>query len=122
MRVLLNAIASKLFPKKCCILSLFQEAHVAIGAITITAKREQIVDFSKPFMDFKIRLLMPKPTEEELNLFGFLLPFEMDVWLSTIAVVSYRLLKVVLYFSNRYDADLCRKKDRNCSITVFFRN
>lgn len=39
-------------------------------------------------MDFKISLLMPKPTKEDLNLFGFLLPFEMDVWLSTIAVVS----------------------------------
>ena len=46
------------------------------------------MDFSKPFMDFKISLLMKKPPEEELNLFAFLLPFEMDVWLSTIAVVS----------------------------------
>lgn len=61
---------------------------MAIGAITITSARELKVDFSKPFMDFKISLLMPKPTKEDLNLFGFLLPFEMDVWLSTIAVVS----------------------------------
>ena len=83
---------------------------MAIGAITITAKRELVVDFSKPFMDFKISLLMPKPTEEELNLFGFLLPFEMDVWLSTIAVVSYRLLKCVLYFSSRYDVNPIQNK------------
>ncbi|XP_015776388.1 PREDICTED: glutamate receptor 4-like [Acropora digitifera] len=64
-----------------------KKAHVAIGAITITATRELDVDFSKPFMDFKISLLMQKSTEEELNLFAFLLPFEMMVWLSTIAVV-----------------------------------
>ncbi|XP_068679093.1 glutamate receptor 4-like [Montipora foliosa] len=64
-----------------------KRAHVAIGAITITATRELKVDFSKPFMDFKISLLMQKPTEEELNLFAFLLPFEIMVWLSTIAVV-----------------------------------
>ena len=31
---------------------------------------------------------MQKSTEEELNLFAFLLPFEIMVWLSTIAVVS----------------------------------
>ena len=71
-----------------CFLFCFQRAHVAIGAITITAEREEIVDFSKPFMDFKISLLMQKPTGEELNLFAFLQPFEMNVWLSTIAVVS----------------------------------
>ena len=47
-----------------------------------------MVDFSKPFMDFKISLLMQKPEGEELNLFAFLQPFQMDVWLSTIAVVS----------------------------------
>ncbi|XP_074637316.1 glutamate receptor 4-like isoform X1 [Acropora palmata] len=64
-----------------------KKAHVAIGAITITATRELKVDFSKPFMDFKISLLMQKSTEEELNLFAFLLPFEIMVWLSTIAVV-----------------------------------
>ena len=71
-----------------CFLFCFQRAQVAIGAITITAEREEIVDFSKPFMDFKISLLMQKPTGEELNLFAFLQPFEMNVWLSTIAAVS----------------------------------
>ena len=46
------------------------------------------MDFSKPFMDFKISMLMKESHDEELNLFAFLLPFEMNVWLSTIAVVS----------------------------------
>ena len=72
---------------------------MAIGAITITATRELKVDFSKPFMDFKISLLMQKPTEEELNLFAFLLPFEIMVWLSTIAVVSLPGFKTALVLS-----------------------
>ena len=45
-------------------------------------------------MDFRISLLMKKPTEEELNLFAFLLPFKMDVWLSTIAAVSIQSVNV----------------------------
>ena len=61
---------------------------MAIGAITISAERELDVDFSKPFMDFKVSLLMQKPEKEDVNLFVFLQPFERDVWLSTIAVVS----------------------------------
>lgn len=39
-------------------------------------------------MDFRVSLLMQKPEKEDVNLFVFLLPFERDVWLSTIAVVS----------------------------------
>ncbi|XP_078361238.1 glutamate receptor 2-like [Oculina patagonica] len=64
-----------------------KKAHVAIGAITISAARELDVDFSKPFMDFKVSLLMQKPKKEDVNLFVFLQPFERDVWLSTVAVV-----------------------------------
>ena len=65
----------------------FQRAQVAIGAITISAVRELDVDFSKPFMDFKVSLLMQKE-KEQVNLFVFLQPFERNVWLSTLAVVS----------------------------------
>lgn len=63
-----------------------KRAQVAIGAITISAVRELDVDFSKPFMDFKVSLLMQKE-KEQVNLFVFLQPFERNVWLSTLAVV-----------------------------------
>ena len=76
-------------------LYFFQKAHVAIGAITNSASRELDVDFSKPFMDFRISLLMQKPKKEDVNLFVFLQPFERDVWLSTIAVVSTCLTSLV---------------------------
>lgn len=72
----------------------FQRAQVAIGAITISAVRELDVDFSKPFMDFKVSLLMQKE-KEQVNLFVFLQPFERNVWLSTLAVVSITSLSPV---------------------------
>ena len=61
---------------------------MALGAITITAQREQVIDFSKPFMDFKISMMLQKTKGEDVNLFAFLLPFDGQVWLSTIGVVS----------------------------------
>ena len=60
---------------------------VAIGAITITAEREKVIDFSKPFMDFKVALILPKPKGEKVNLMAFLLPFDETVWFCTIAAV-----------------------------------
>jgi ABC-type amino acid transport substrate-binding protein len=58
------------------------------GSLTITAQREKAVDFSKPFMDFKMALILRKPDEEELNMFRFLDPFSPIVWLCTVMAVS----------------------------------
>ena len=58
------------------------------GSLTITADREKAIDFSKPFMDFTMALILRKPDEEQQNMFRFLDPFSGDVWLCTIAAVS----------------------------------
>ena len=60
---------------------------MALAPITITAEREESIDFSKPFMDFSLSLIMQKPGEPPINNFAFLQPFTEGVWLSTIGVV-----------------------------------
>ncbi|KAK2574078.1 Glutamate receptor 2 [Acropora cervicornis] len=60
---------------------------IALAPITITAERELDIDFSKPFMDFSMSLIMQKPGEPKIDIFAFLSPFTSGVWLSTIAVV-----------------------------------
>lgn len=57
------------------------------GSLTITAQREKAVDFSKPFMDFTMALILRKPEEEEPNMFRFLDPFSPNVWLCTVMAV-----------------------------------
>ena len=64
-----------------------QEADVALAPITIKAERQEKVDFTKPFYDFKMSLIMQKPNELAINLFAFLLPFTDEVWISMIGVV-----------------------------------
>ena len=61
---------------------------MALIPITINAKREESIDFSKPFMDFSMSLIMQKAGEPPINNFAFLQPFTGGVWLSTIGVVS----------------------------------
>lgn len=77
-----NTIALPLF-------ILFQKKDLALAPITITAERELIIDFSKPFMDFGMSLIMRKPGEPPINIFAFLLPFTNNLWLSTIVVVRF---------------------------------
>lgn len=66
-----------------------QKEDIALAPITITAVRELDIDFSKPFMDFSMSLIMQKPGDPPINVFAFLLPFTSGVWLSTIGVVTF---------------------------------
>ena len=66
-----------------------QEKDIALAPITITAERELVIDFSKPFMDFSMSLIMRKPGEPPIDIFAFLLPFNAGVWFSTIGVVTF---------------------------------
>ena len=59
---------------------------MAIGSFTITAVREKKIDFSKPFMDFKMALILLIPKEKE-DLFNFHKPFSGDVWLMVVLTV-----------------------------------
>ena len=69
--------------------------------MTITAERQRDVDFTKPFYDFRISLIMQNPGEPAMDLFAFLLPFNGKVWLSMIGVVSraHRAYLVSVYIA-----------------------
>lgn len=69
-----------------------QEKDIALAPITITAEREQVIDFSKPFMDFSMGLIMQKAGEPPINIFAFLQPFSSGVWFSTVGVVTFSFI------------------------------
>ncbi|XP_011251852.2 glutamate receptor ionotropic, kainate 2 isoform X1 [Camponotus floridanus] len=56
------------------------EADLAIADLTITAEREEAVDFTNPFMNLGISILYRKPTKAPPSLLSFLSPFSNDVW------------------------------------------
>lgn len=102
---------------------LFQKADLAICDLTITHQRREVVDFSMPFMrlgrylnvmvillwllvDFNmfiegISILYKKAEEKEVNMFAFLDPFSIEVWIYIVTL--YLAVSVILYFVSRYD-------------------
>lgn len=47
----------------------------------MTSSRRQAVDFTPPFMTLGISILYAKPEVPPPNLFSFLSPFSLDVWI-----------------------------------------
>ncbi|XP_076357607.1 glutamate receptor ionotropic, kainate 1-like [Tachypleus tridentatus] len=71
-----------------------KEADLAIADLTITYEREEVVDFTTPFMNLGISILFKTPTKNVPKLFSFLLPLSLEVWMymaTTYAGVSLLL-------------------------------
>ncbi|XP_067655114.1 glutamate receptor 2-like [Haliotis asinina] len=60
-----------------------KNATLAMGAISITSQRETDIDFSQGIISTGINILIYKP-QEEYNIFQFLFPFSLYLWLAII--------------------------------------
>ena len=78
---------------------LDQKADLAVGDLTITYDREQAVDFTMPFMNLGISILYQKPTKQPPNLFSFLSPLSLDVWIYM--ATAYLGVSVLLFILAR---------------------
>ena len=76
-----------------------QEADVAIAPLTITSIRERVVDFSKPFMDLGISIMIKKPEKQKPGVFSFMDPLDLFIWLCI--VLSYLGVSLVLFLVSR---------------------
>ncbi|CAK1541962.1 unnamed protein product [Leptosia nina] len=79
----------------------------AITDLTITAEREEAVDFTTPFMNLGISILFRKPQPPAPALLAFLLPFSYGVWLWV--GIAYVGTSLVLYIVGR----LCPEEWQN---------
>ncbi|GFT00129.1 glutamate receptor ionotropic, kainate 3 [Trichonephila clavipes] len=96
-------------------------ADMAIADLTITSTREQVLDFTLPFMHTGISILFKKPTEKVKSLFSFLSPFSAEVWLFVMAAflgVSFVLFLVGRLSPYEWDnINPCRQEEKieeNC--------
>lgn len=78
---------------------LRDEADIAIVDLTITRKREKVVDFTLPFMTTGVSILFTKPMKAESSLFGFLSPFTINVWFGLL--ITTAIASVVLFICGR---------------------
>ncbi|XP_028331156.1 glutamate receptor ionotropic, delta-1-like isoform X3 [Gouania willdenowi] len=78
-----------------------KRADVAVSAITITPERENVVDFSKRYLDYSVGILLRKP-EEKVNIFSLFAPFDPAVWACIAAAVP--VVGVLIFLLNRLQA------------------
>ncbi|XP_076658014.1 glutamate receptor ionotropic, kainate 2 [Halictus rubicundus] len=78
---------------------LDHKAHLAICDLTITYERENAVDFTMPFMNLGISILYSKPEEKKQDLFSFLSPLSIDVWLYM--ATAFLAVSVMLFLQAR---------------------
>ncbi|CAL8107231.1 unnamed protein product [Orchesella dallaii] len=77
-----------------------KSVDLAIGAITINYARESVIDFTKPFMNLGISILFKVPNRREAQLFSFLNPLAVEIWLSVVA--SYVLVSLTIFIVARF--------------------
>ena len=77
-----------------------QKADLAVAALTISFQREQAVDFTKPFLNLGISILYKRPQKKTPNLFSFLSPLSIDIWLYMIA--AYLVVSFMLFVLARF--------------------
>ncbi|CAH2093715.1 unnamed protein product [Euphydryas editha] len=78
---------------------LERKADLAICDLTITYERRTAVDFTTPFMTLGISILYSKPIPPEPELFSFLKPFSVDVWIYMGA--AYLMVSLLLHILAR---------------------
>ncbi|KAG7325315.1 hypothetical protein KOW79_011631 [Hemibagrus wyckioides] len=82
-----------------------KRADLAVSAITITPERENVVDFSKRYMDYSVGILMRKP-EEKINIFSLFAPFDLAVWACIAAAIP--VVGVLIFLLNRMQSLRCQ--------------
>ncbi|KAK7479657.1 hypothetical protein BaRGS_00029123 [Batillaria attramentaria] len=75
-------------------------AEIGLGGMTITLDREKAVDFTKPFLTVGITILYRKPVAKPPDLFSFLNPLSIEVWVYMIA--AYLCVSFMLFVIARF--------------------
>ncbi|GFR99601.1 glutamate receptor subunit protein GluR1 precursor [Elysia marginata] len=77
-----------------------EDKDIAVAPLTITKDRERVVDFSKPFMDTGISIMIKKPDKTKPGVFSFMDPLDTYVWLCI--AMGFLAVSFVLYFVGRF--------------------
>uniref|UniRef100_A0A3Q1IMS1 Glutamate receptor n=1 Tax=Anabas testudineus TaxID=64144 RepID=A0A3Q1IMS1_ANATE len=79
---------------------VYGQADMAVAPLTITLVREQVIDFTKPFMSLGISIMIKKPTKSKPGVFSFLDPLAYEIWMCI--VFAYIGVSVVLFLVSRF--------------------
>ncbi|XP_019727299.1 glutamate receptor 1-like isoform X1 [Hippocampus comes] len=90
---------------------VYGKADVAVAPLTITLVREQVIDFTKPFMSLGISIMIKKPTKSKPGVFSFLDPLAYEIWMCI--VFAYIGVSVVLFLVSRFSPYEWKKNEED---------
>lgn len=77
----------------------FRKADMAVIDLSITTSRQEAVDFAMPFMNTGVGILYKKKAPPPPNLFSFLKPLSVDVWIYMIT--AYLATSILMFLLGR---------------------
>lgn len=80
--------------------TLLQKVQMAVAPITITSDREKVVDFTKPFLNLGISIIIKKPVDKGAHIFSFMEPLSSEIWMCIL--FAYVGVSVVLFLVSRF--------------------
>uniref|UniRef100_A0A674ATV3 Glutamate receptor n=1 Tax=Salmo trutta TaxID=8032 RepID=A0A674ATV3_SALTR len=96
---------------------VYGKADVAVAPLTITLVREEVIDFSKPFMSLGISIMIKKPTKSKPGVFSFLDPLAYEIWMCI--VFAYIGVSVVLFLVSRFSPYECQNEGHTNEFGIF---
>jgi len=81
-------------------LFLCEFMDLSTSPLTINSERLQVLEFSKPFMQFTMSLISKKLDTNDHDLTTFMLPYSTTVWLVTLACLLF--VTVLMYLVNLF--------------------
>ncbi|XP_054443549.1 glutamate receptor ionotropic, kainate 4 [Pteronotus mesoamericanus] len=100
-----------------------RKADLAVAGLTITAEREKVIDFSKPFMTLGISILYRVHMGRKPGYFSFLDPFSPGVWL--FMLLAYLAVSCILFLVARltpyewYSPHSCARSQCNLLVNQY---
>lgn len=71
-----------------------------MAPLTITKDRQNVVDFSEPFMNSGISIMIKIPDIQKPGVFAFMQPFSVFLWLCI--VISYFVVSIGIFLVGRF--------------------
>ncbi|CAG5118883.1 unnamed protein product [Candidula unifasciata] len=75
-------------------------ADIGGAALTVTSEREEVVDFTKPFLSNSVSLLVHKPTWNDLGLGYLVRPISSDYWIFILVVLF--LVGIIFFIIGKF--------------------
>lgn len=76
------------------------KTDMALASLTITKDRQRVVDFTNPFMQMGISIMIKKPDKQKPGVFSFMDPLNEKVWICV--MVGFLAVSLVLFFVGRW--------------------